>query len=63
MGLRKAILSGAGAASRVGREVHICGSESVDLVHLLRPLLPPIRNLQIAETAAIGATFNRGTVD
>ena len=39
------------------------GSGSGDLLRLLRPLLPPIRNSQITETAAVGATFNRGTVD
>jgi hypothetical protein len=62
MGLRKAILSGAGAASRVGREVHICGSESVDLLHLLRPLLPPIRILQVIDPVWFVVNFNRGTV-
>jgi hypothetical protein len=29
----------------------------------LAPLLLPIRNLQVAETAAVGATSNRGTAD
>jgi hypothetical protein len=32
--------------------------------HLLgTPLLVPIRNMQVAEAAMVGATFNRGTVD
>jgi hypothetical protein len=61
-GLRKAILSRAGAASRVGREAHICDSESVDLLHLLDPLLPPIRILQVIDPVWFVVNFNRGTV-